>query len=289
MGSTAARGGAALAGGFVEHNSSGGGNVEGTDASGHGDAEQVVAGAADEVVETGAFAAEDENAVTGEVELVVVAGAALVEADDPEVLLFQLFEGADEVDDTGEAQVLGSAGAGFYGHGTERCGAAFSEHDAINAGAVGHAQQSAEILRVFDAVEGENEALGVGRKRDEEILNREQVLRANEGDNPLVSGGAGDLGELLARLLANADTGLAAGGDEAREAVVLALAGNENVIEAAAAGAEGFLDRVDTVENIHAASLRGGGELHEARTVFGCRAAGVAGYWGGCIQHGQKR
>ena len=50
----------------------------------------MVAGAADEVVKTGALAAEDENAVAGEVELVVVGGAAFVETDDPDVLLLQL-------------------------------------------------------------------------------------------------------------------------------------------------------------------------------------------------------
>ena len=54
---------AALAEGFVEDHGSGGGDVEGADAAGHGNAEQVVAGAADQVVEAGALAAEDEDAV----------------------------------------------------------------------------------------------------------------------------------------------------------------------------------------------------------------------------------
>ncbi len=88
-----AGGGAALAGGFVEDDGSGGGDVEGTDAAGHGDAQQVVAGAADQVVEAGAFAAEDEDTVAGEVELVVVGGAAFVEADDPDVLLASALRG----------------------------------------------------------------------------------------------------------------------------------------------------------------------------------------------------
>ena len=45
----------------------------------------MVAGAADEVVQARALAAEDENAVAGQVELVVVGCAALVETDDPEI------------------------------------------------------------------------------------------------------------------------------------------------------------------------------------------------------------
>ena len=74
---------AALAEGFVEDNRSGGGDVEGADTASHGNAQQEVAGAADKIVETGAFAAENEDAVAGEIELVVVAGAAFVETDDP--------------------------------------------------------------------------------------------------------------------------------------------------------------------------------------------------------------
>ena len=53
--------GAALAGGFVEDDGSCGGDVERTDAAGHGDAQQMVAGAADKIVQAGAFAAEDED------------------------------------------------------------------------------------------------------------------------------------------------------------------------------------------------------------------------------------
>ena len=181
---SAAPGVAALAGGFVEHDGSGGGDVEGADAAGHGDAQQVVAGAADEIVEACAFAAEDEDAVAGEVELVVVGGAAFVEADDPEILALELFEGADEVDDAGDAEVLGCAGAGLYGHGAEGRGAALGEDDAVDAGAVGYAEESAEILRVFDAVEGEEEAGCVGLQwiGGEEVFDGEEFLGADEGD-----------------------------------------------------------------------------------------------------------
>ena len=159
---------AALAEGFVEDDGSGGGDVEGADAAGHGDAQQVVAGAADEVVEAGAFAAEDEDAVAGEVELVVVGLAALVETDDPDIALLEVFKSADEVDDAGDAEVLGCSGAGFYGDGAERGGAALGEDDAVDAGAVGYAEERAEILRVFNAVEGEEQAgaeVDGGRRR----------------------------------------------------------------------------------------------------------------------------
>jgi hypothetical protein len=45
--------------------------------------------------------------------------------------------------------------------------------------------------------------------------------------------------------------------NEGLEALVLAFAGDKNVIEAAAAGLEGFFNRVQAVENFHEDSLRG--------------------------------
>jgi hypothetical protein len=66
-----------------------------------------------------------------------------------------------------------------------------------------------------------------------------------------MTGCFGGKGELLARLLKDADTGLAALDDETLEAAVAALAGDEDVIEAAAAGLQSFLDRVQAVQDFH--------------------------------------
>ncbi len=215
------------------------------------------------------LAAEDEDAVAGEIEAVVVGCAALVESDDPEIALLELFKGADEVDDAGDAEVFGGSCAGLDRYRAQGRGAALGEDDAVDACAVSHAKERAEILRVFDAVEGEDEATGPGLDGLEDVLDGERLLRVDEGDDTLVCDGAGELGELLAGLLTDADAGLAAGEDEAREAVVLALAGDDDVIEAAAAGAKGFLDRMNTVENFHGSSLRGlaGGELGAGEPV----------------------
>jgi hypothetical protein len=66
----------------------------------------VIAGAANEIVEAGPFPSQHENTIAGEVELVVVGRATFVETDDPQILPFELFEGADEVDDAGDAKVF---------------------------------------------------------------------------------------------------------------------------------------------------------------------------------------
>ena len=121
----------------------------------------MVTGASREVVEALAFAAEDDDGVCGPVIGVVVDGAALVEADAPDVLLLELLEGADEIDDAGDAYVFGGAGGGFDGDGAKGRRTSLRENDTVDASSVSGAQERAEVLGIFDAVKGEQEA-GVG-------------------------------------------------------------------------------------------------------------------------------
>jgi len=150
----------ALAEGFVHDDCPGDGDVEGGDLAGHGDAQEVVAGFFDEVVEACAFAAKDEDAVGGaEVEVGVIGGAAFVEAQDPDVFLLHLLEGADEVGDACDADVLGGSGGGFSDGSGDGGGAALGDDDAVDAGTVGGAEEGTEVVGIFDPVEGKEEAL----------------------------------------------------------------------------------------------------------------------------------
>jgi hypothetical protein len=157
--------------------------------------------------------------------------------------------------------MLGGSGARFDGGGAEWSGAAFGEKDTVDTGAIGDAKKSAEVLRIFNTIEREQEASGgfAGRIGHEKILEGEKFLRANERDDALVCGSLSGDGELLARFLKDADACIAALGDEAANAriaaVARALASDENVIEAAAAGLESFRDRMQAVENFHGISL----------------------------------
>jgi len=266
--------GAALASGFVEDDGSCGGDVERADGSGHRDAEEMVAGTADEIVEAGTLAAEDDNKIAGEIELVVGDGAAFVETDDPEVATLELFESANEVYDAGDAKMLGGSGAGFDGSGAERSRAALGEEDAVDAGAIGNAKKSAEVLRVFNTVEREDEAgsgVTCGGRGREEVLEGEQFLRADKRDDALVRGGFGGECELLARPLKDADACVVALGDEAVEAVVVALASDEDPIEAAAPSLESFRDRMQAVKDFHGDSLE---RFDNSRTVSGVLQGG---------------
>lgn len=244
--------GAALAGGLEEHHGTGGGNIERGHLAGHGNAQQVIAGAADQIVQARAFASEDDYGIGRKVVAVVILRAALVEPDDPEVVLFQGFEGANQIDHAGEAEVLGGSGRGLEGGGGERRGAALSEEDAIDAGGFGGAKQRAEVLRVFYAVERENEA---GFCTGQQVLNVEEVALANDSDDALVGGGSGETGEGIAGLGAGFHSGGAAEGGDGAEPRILAaseaLLGEADVIETAGAGAEGLLDGMEAIEDFH--------------------------------------
>ena len=176
---------------------------------------------------------------------------------------------ADEVDDAGDAEMFGGAGAGFHGDGAKWCGAALGEDDAVDAGAVGDAEECAEVLWIFDAVEREKQAGLRWIGRGEEVFDRKQFLRTDEGDDALVGGGSGEMRELVAGFLADADTGQFAIGDEAREAFVVALGGDQDVIEAAPAGLESFGNGVHAVENFHVSSVDGASLLARLATGYG--------------------
>ncbi len=200
-----------------------------------------------------ALAAQNQYEIAGEIESIVVGGAAFVETDNPEIVTLEHFKCTDQIDDARDAEVFGCAGAGFDGCRAEGRGATLSEENAIDTCAIGDAKKGAKVLRIFNAVEGEEEARGrgAGKIGCEEIFEREKFLRVDERDDSLMGGRFGGEGKMLARFLADADAGLAALGNEAVEACVVALASDQDVIEAPTAGLESFLDRMQAVENFH--------------------------------------
>ena len=54
--------------------------------------------------------------------------------------------------------MLGCAGAGLDGDRAERGGTALGEDYTVYSGAVGYAEQCAQVLRIFDAVESKEQA-----------------------------------------------------------------------------------------------------------------------------------
>src|SRR3984885_15312867 len=159
------------------------------------------------------------------------------------------------MDDAGDPEVCGCTGAGLDGNGAEWCRASLGEDNAIDPGSVRHAKQRAQVLRIFDSVEGQKKA---GCRADgglEQVFESEGFLVPNKGDHALMCRRSRKLGQLLAGLLAHPHTGLPAIGDEAGEPVVVALASNENVVKTAAARLKRLLHRMEAVENFHECSL----------------------------------
>jgi hypothetical protein len=114
-------------------------------------------------------------------------------------------------------------------------------------------------LRIFDAVEGKHKASGVGTRRIrlEKVFNCQKLLRLDERDHSLVRGGLGDNRELLARLLPDSNSSLAACGYKALQAFVVPLAGDQDMVEATPPGPERLFHRMEPVQNIHEVSLDG--------------------------------
>jgi hypothetical protein len=246
---------AALTRSLIQYDRAGSGDVERANASGHGDAQKVIAGAADEIMQPRAFAAQNEHTIAGEVELVVVGCTTLIEANNPNVLTLQLLKRTDEVDDTGDAQMFGGSCAGLHGNRAQGCRTPLREDDAVDAGSIGYAQQCAKILRIFDAIESEHQPGSAGPHRRKNILDRQFFLRTYDRYDALMRWCSGKLRELLAGFLPNSHAGLAARSDEVGKSVVVAFAGDQNMIKTALAGFKGLLDGMEAVENFHDSSL----------------------------------
>ena len=251
-------GGGSLAERLVHDDRAGDGDVERRDAADHGDAEEIIAGFFDEVVESGAFGTEDETAILVEVEVGVVRGAALVESDDPDVGFFELLESTGDVGDAGDGDMLAGASAGFGDDAGDGGGTALGEEDAVDTGTIRGPEKGTEVVGVFDAVEGEEEAAVEAWFGGEEIFDGEELALAEGGDGTLVGVSFGDAGELRFIRERTTDVVGAAQFDEVVEANG-AVAGDEDVFEAASAGADGLLDGVEAVENFHERSLSWGG------------------------------
>lgn len=256
--------GATLAHGFVHDYGSSDGDVERGDAARHGNAQEVVAGALDQIMKPRAFAAEDKADVLAEVEVCVVGGAALVEADDPDVLLLHGLEGAGDVDDLGDADVLAGTGRGFCCHSGERRGSALGEDDSVDASPISRAEQGAEIVRIFHAIQSEKEPVAGGARGClEKIFKGKEFALTEKGDDPLVGIGAAVPRQLVTGFRRDPHTFGARKREDRLEAGVsasFALAGDTDVVQGAHTRPESLLNGMQAVQNIHTLSVlaRGG-------------------------------
>jgi hypothetical protein len=262
---------------FEEGEGAGDGGVEAFDLAGHGDVDQDVTGVADEAVEAGAFAADDNaDGLVGEVEGEEAGVGGAVEADGPDSGGLELLDGSGEVGDLGDGEVLEGAGGGLDGDGGEGGAAVAGEDQAVGAGGFGTAGEGAEVVGVFDAVEGEEEGgLSAGEGGGQELVEADGLDGGHDGEDALVGAatgfgvdqGAGDGLDLDAAALGQVEE-VAEGGP--------AGAGGEQDPVHRAAGAQGLDDGAAALDQ--GAALTGADRL-PGRVELGA-AAGLLGLAG---------
>ena len=166
----------------------------------HGQAQQEVAFVAGEAAQPCALAAhhQGQRAVQA---LLVEQGhiRPAVQPGDPDVARLEVFDGAVEVGDLGHGHALDRARAAV-GHGRgNACGAAVGQDDTVDAHGLGGADQRAEVLRVLQVVEDEQQrrfACGFGA--------RQQVVYLHIGIVAHFQRDALGMGVLLGQLLEEA-------------------------------------------------------------------------------------
>ena len=212
----------------------------------------MIAGAADQIVQPGTLAPQNKHGIGPEIVVVVIRGGALVQTDAPEVALLQHFKGANQIDHARQAEMLGSSRRGLDSDGAERGRPALGQQDSVDACSFGGAQQRAQVLRVFDAVESQHQA-GFGAL--EEVFHAEKLALPDHCDHSLVGGGARDLGEGVAGLGADRNARRSAEGHNLGQAAGIALgeafAGHANVVKLPGSGTQRLLDRVEAVDGFH--------------------------------------
>jgi len=240
---------------FVHHDGAGDRDVQRGHLACHRDAQEMVAGLLHQVVQSCAFASEDEDAIGPEVEVGVVRRSALVEAEDPDMLPFHLLQRPHEVGDASDPHMFGrSCGRLGYRRG-DRCRTSLRQDDTVYACSIGGAQQSTQIMGIFDAIESKEEFVLSRLFGGEQVFDPEKLALAHDRQHSLMRIGAGEPGELVARLKGYANACGAAEFDQPFEAVIATLAGDTDVVELARAGTDGLFNRVKPVKNFHPPSL----------------------------------
>ena len=215
----------------------------------------MVAGLLHQVVQPCAFASEDEDAIGPEVEVGVVRRSALVEAEYPDMLPLHLLQGPHEVRDASDAHVFGGSCGRLGYRRSDRCRTSLRQNHSVYACSIGSAQQSTQIMGIFDAIESKEESVLSGLFGREQVFDPEKLALSNDRQHSLMRIGAGEPGELVAWLKRYADACGAAEFDQSFEAVIAALAGDADVVELPRAGTDGLFDRVEPVKNFHPPSL----------------------------------
>ena len=206
-----------------------------------GNAHQHVAVLAHLLVESAAFAAEDEDALRCVVDLVVGLGAAFVEAVDPHAALLEIFERAIDVGDAHHGQMLEGAGRRLGHDVCDARRATLRNDDGSGARRVGGADDGAEVVRIFHAVEHHQHLAGSDR------IEVGVLARGAQGDHALVGRGTGQTVQGGTLFEAHGHAGAPREIDDLLQARTAGALRDHDALDGVT-GAQGFGDRMDAAE-----------------------------------------
>ncbi len=135
----------------------GGADVERLDPPAAGQGDEPVAGVGDAWADPLPLTAEDENGRPREVDRPGRVFGVGVGAPDPVAGLLRLGQPIGQIADAGDLEVLDGARRGLADDGGDFGRAAFGDDDAGGAGELGRAADGAEVARVLDLVEGDQQ------------------------------------------------------------------------------------------------------------------------------------
>lgn len=201
--------------------------------------------AAHQVVQTVTLPAEHERSGGGEIDPIMILVAALVQAVDPEAALLQRFQRAAEVPHAGHGEILESAGRGFgHGFGQPRRAALGHDHGG-GSGGVGGAHDGAQVVRVLDAVQDNDEPRAL-----QDVLQFAVLDGGSQSEDTLVRADARQPVQGLAGLEANRDAALARHPDQFVDPSSGGAAGDDEAVEGPAR-AQRFTHRVNSGQQAH--------------------------------------
>ena len=190
-----------------------------------------------------AFAAHDDHDRAAQVGLTGRQRSVGVRADDPQASDVQVGQGLGQVFDRHEQQVLDGAGRGLDGGRRERRLAADRVDDAVDARGLGRSQQRAEVLRILERIEHEDERrLGPLDRSGQDVVEAGELAAIGDQGDPLVAVEAGQRGQRPAFDLDDRDAQVGGVQDELLER--LAALRDDEQADRLAVGDERLLDRV---------------------------------------------
>ena len=204
----------------------------------------------DQVVQTRAFRAQHQAAISIEVEVGVVRRSAFVEPNGPNVRFLHLLERTGHVGHTCDRHMFARSRAGLRDHRRDGRGPTLRQQHAIHPCAIRRAQQRPKVVRVFDAVERKKKSVMETPLRPEQILDRKELTFPHGRDRTLVRLGLRDPRKLLFPFYRHAHSGGAA---ELYQAVqpLRAIACDQHVLQPSPTCANRLLHRVKAVKNFH--------------------------------------